>query len=407
MKYSITLSLFITALLSGCSQTIIESASESQKNIQVGPRPYFLIDDLKASPLKDKLESCAEIPFKKTDFSIGHRGAAMQFPEHTKESYEAAARMGAGILECDVTFTADKELVCRHSQCDLHATTNILETELANKCSVPFTPANGDTPASAQCCTSDITLAEFKTLKGKMDGVNAQAKTVAEFLQGTADWRTDGYSSKGTLMTHKESIALFKDLDVKMTPELKSASVDMPFEGMSQKDYASKMINEYVAAGVPASDVFPQSFNRDDVLHWIESSPEFGQQGVFLDERMDTADFKAELSDMVALKDKGVNYIAPPLWALVTVDENKQLAESEYSKLAKQAGLKIITWTLERSGPLNTQGGWYYKSIKDITNTDSDMLVLMDFLAQEVGVEGIFSDWSGTVSYYASCMDLK
>ena len=34
--------------------------------------------------------------------------------------------MGAGIIECDVTFTKDRELVCRHSQCDLHTTTNIL-----------------------------------------------------------------------------------------------------------------------------------------------------------------------------------------------------------------------------------------------------------------------------------------
>ena len=35
-------------------------------------------------------------PFYRTDFSIGHRGAALQFPEHTKEAYEAGARMGAG-----------------------------------------------------------------------------------------------------------------------------------------------------------------------------------------------------------------------------------------------------------------------------------------------------------------------
>ncbi|TMP65107.1 glycerophosphodiester phosphodiesterase, partial [Pseudoalteromonas sp. S1609] len=105
-------------------------------------------------------------------FSIGHRGAPMQYPEHTKESYIAAARMGAGIVECDVTFTNDKELVCRHSQCDLHTTTNILAIpELAAKCSEPFTPANSNsgTPASAKCCTSDISLAEFLTLEGKMD----------------------------------------------------------------------------------------------------------------------------------------------------------------------------------------------------------------------------------------------
>ena len=72
--------------------------------------------------------------------------------------------MGAGILECDVTFTKDQELVCRHSQCDLHTTTNILAIpELAAKCTHAFTPADpaAEKEASAKCCTSDLTLAEF------------------------------------------------------------------------------------------------------------------------------------------------------------------------------------------------------------------------------------------------------
>ncbi len=147
-------------------------------NVQVGPRPYHLVEDMDESALKRKLQQCSEGPFYKTEFSIGHRGAPLQFPEHTKESYEAAARMGAGILECDVTFTKDRQLVCRHSQCDLHTTTNILATPaLAAKCTQPFQPANPTTgrPASALCCTSDITLAEFKQLCGKMDASNPAA----------------------------------------------------------------------------------------------------------------------------------------------------------------------------------------------------------------------------------------
>ncbi len=111
------------------------------KNIQLGPRPFYLVEKMDEGPLKDKLLSCSEKKAKRTDFSIGHRGAALQFPEHTKESYEAARRMGAGILECDVTFTADAELVCRHAQCDLHTTTNILATPMAAECATPFTPA--------------------------------------------------------------------------------------------------------------------------------------------------------------------------------------------------------------------------------------------------------------------------
>jgi glycerophosphoryl diester phosphodiesterase len=160
----------------------------SRASVQLGPRPYYLVDDMQPGPLKERLEQCSEGPFRPSDFSIGHRGAAMQFPEHTRESYVAAARMGAGVLECDVTFTSDRELVCRHSQCDLHTTTNILAIpELAEKCSVPFTPADAatGTPANAQCCTSDITLAEFKSLCGKMDASDPNATTVEQYLGGT------------------------------------------------------------------------------------------------------------------------------------------------------------------------------------------------------------------------------
>ena len=106
------------------------------EDVQLGPRPFYLVDKLSNSRLKRQLEACADGPFHQTTFSIGHRGGgALQFPEHTKESHEAGARMGAGILECDVTFTNDGELVCRHDQCDLHTTTNILVTPLAGKCS--------------------------------------------------------------------------------------------------------------------------------------------------------------------------------------------------------------------------------------------------------------------------------
>ena len=133
--------------------------------VEIGPRPFYLVRDMDDGPLKDELSACTG-PFARKDFSIGHRGAPLQFPEHTRESYIAAANMGAGILECDVTFTKDRELVCRHAQCDLATTTNILATPLAAKCSVPFKGADAaaGTKAEVKCCTSDLTLDEFKSL---------------------------------------------------------------------------------------------------------------------------------------------------------------------------------------------------------------------------------------------------
>jgi glycerophosphoryl diester phosphodiesterase len=379
--------------------------------IELGPRPYFLIGQMTDGPLKSKLQSCADMRFGRKLFSIGHRGAPLMFAEHTVESNVAAARMGAGILECDVTFTKDKALVCRHAQNDLHTTTNILATPLAQKCTKPFAPASGDAPASAECRASDITLAEFRTLKGKMDAFDKKATTAAAYMDGTAKWRTDLYAtSAGTLMTHAESIKLFKSLGAKFTPELKAPSVTMPFDGFTQAAYAQKLVDEYKAAGVPAADVWAQSFSLDDVLYWIKNEPEFGKQAVFLDDRnekggLDPLKPETFKPSMAGLKKMGVNYVAPPMWMLVTLDGGK-VVPSPYAKEAKAAGLDIITWTLERSGPLSAGGGWYYQSVKAATKSDGAMFETLDVLARQVGIKGIFSDWPATVTYYANCMGL-
>lgn len=379
---------------------------------QLGPRPFFLVEDMDEGELKKTLQKCSKGPYFKSDFSIGHRGAPLQFPEHTKESYIAAAEMGAGIIECDVTFTQDKELVCRHSQCDLHTTTNILGIpKLAAKCSVPFSPADpiSGTPASAKCCTSDITLNEFKSLCGTMDASNPNATNVNDYMKGTAEWRTDLYSTCGSVVSHTESIKLIKSLGAKFTPELKSPEIEMPFQGdYTQEEYAQQMINEYKSAGIKAKNVWAQSFNIDDVRYWIENEPRFGKQAVYLDDRIyDGPSYDPSLAYMEELRNQGIRIIAPPMWALLSLDEKNNITPSEYALNAKAAGLDIITWTLERSGPLKNGGGWYHQSIADAINNDGDTMNVLHILAQDVGVKGVFSDWPATVTYYANCMGLK
>jgi glycerophosphoryl diester phosphodiesterase len=77
-----------------------------------------------------------------------------------------------------------------------------------------------------------------------------------------------------------------------------------------------------------------------------------------------------------------------------------------YARAAKDAGLDIITWTLERSGPLKGTTDFYYLSVASAIERDGDMMVVLDVLAQDVGVRGVFSDWPATVTYYANCMGL-
>ena len=387
---------------------LLADAHSTPTPVEYGPRPAYLVDKLPDGELKDKLASCMGQTPSKTDFSIGHRGAPLMFPEHTVQSNVAAARQGAGILECDVTFTADHELVCRHAQNDLHTTTNILVSDLAEKCTAGFTAAAGEEGASAECRTSDITLAEFETLTPKMDSADTTATTAEDYQGGVASFRTQLYSDGADLMTHAESIELFKSLGAKFTPELKSPSVEMPHDGFSQEDYAQKMIDEYKAAGIPASDVWAQSFNLDDVLYWIKAEPEFGKQAVYLvewSEGFDEQDPSTWAQDFAQLKEQGVQYLAPSLNMLLT-NKDGTLAASDYAMKASEAGLNLIAWTLERSGPLSTGGGWYFQSVGDIITDDSDYLVALDVLAQEAGVKGVFSDWPATVTYYANCMGL-
>ena len=51
----------------------------------------------------------------------------------------------------------------------------------------------------------------------------------------------------------------------------------------------------------------------------------------------------------------------------------------------------------------------FYLSIQsttDVTDNDGDYFEVLDVLAQDVGILGIFSDWPATVTYYANCMGL-
>ncbi len=409
-----------TRIVTSTSSQLQSTADQSPAKIgySYGSRPQYLIDDMDDSPLKRELQACEGQMPKKTDFSIAHRGAPLQYSEHTVDSYVASARMGAGILECDVTFTKDRELVCRHAQNDLHTTTNIVASNLANQCTTaPKFNSNGNlsNAKDIECRTSDITLNDYRTLKGKMDAYNDKATNVDDYMNATANWRTDLYSQNGKLMTLKEHIALAERLGMKHTPELKAPSVDMPFIGYSQDDYRQQLIDTYRQAGVNPANVYAQSFDLDDVRYWLKNTPDFGKQAVYLiDDSNETANGKTfDKNDPTTwkhspaeLKRMGVNIIAPATWLLVSSDGNGNLIPSEYAKKANSAGLGIITWSLERSGPLANGGGWYYTGLEDAINNDGDMMNYIDVLAQDVGVMGIFSDWPATVTYYANCKGL-
>ena len=386
-------------------------------------RPRALARRLEAGPLRTALTSC-EGPYPTSRYSIAHRGAPLGYPEHTREGYIAAARMGAGVIECDVVPTSDGELVCRHDVCDLHETTNILDTAIAETCDVPFTPAGDDgSPAHARCCTSALTTQEFKSLCGRMGPVDSSATTVQDYLAGSSA------PGCGTLMTHRESIALFDALRVHMTPELKATRPEERPGIGSHFVLADRMLADYRAAGIEPDRVWPQSFDLEVVEHWIREAPEFGDRVVYLDGRSEALlqDPSRLISESGALdaRDPGelgfgptfsslakanIRILGSPLWMLLTVDPSGTIIPSRYAREARAAGLDLIAWTIERSGsiqetvlPAGPMGSFYFLSVYPALEGEGDILRVLDVLTKDVGVRGVFSDWPATTTYYAHC----
>jgi glycerophosphoryl diester phosphodiesterase len=181
----------------------------------------------------------------------------------------------------------------------------------------------------------------------------------------------------------------------------------MPFNGFTQQQYAQKMIDEYKAAHVSPRRVFPQSFDSNDVLYWIQYEPAFGRQAVFLDDANVVADLPS-FATLAGYKQMGINIWAPPTFALPALDAQNRIVPSQAARDVRAAGLDIITWTLERSGILaDGNNGFYYQTIDAAIKREGDLYKVIDVLARRVGILGVFSDWAAPVTYYANCMGSK
>jgi len=196
----------------------------------------------------------------------------MQLPSHTRESYLAAVRMGAGSLGCEATLLsgATKAFACRTKACDLHLTTNILThavTGLKTKaCSYSEGPG-------WECCASKITRAEFKTLCGTltMQG-NRNAVTMDAYIKSLKNpfRQTTVYQDGGCaeVMTLDDYIALANEQNVRMVPELIDDGISRSL--VADQTLASDFINTFTTK-IDKQYVYPQSSNTKHIKKWLST----------------------------------------------------------------------------------------------------------------------------------------
>ncbi|KAI5302910.1 hypothetical protein KEM56_000233, partial [Ascosphaera pollenicola] len=202
------------------------------------------------------------------------------------------------------------------------------------------------------------------------------------------------------------------------TSELKKPEIPMPFDGdYTQEKYAQQLVDEYKEAKISPKNVFLQSFGLDDILFWLKHDPEFGKQALFLIDAFPTKEAaEMAIGNLTAIKEMGVKTLAPATSDLLVLNtdrkggmDEKPFVATDFAKLAKKLGFGIVTYSIERTGPLSRVDeldDTYVKPIKDALKRDGDVYVMIDALAKEAGVEKMFSDWPATVTYYANCMRL-
>jgi glycerophosphoryl diester phosphodiesterase len=235
-----------------------------------------------------------------------------------------------------------------------------------------------------------------------MDASGPNDGTAEDYaFSGTPSFRTDLYASPGfscpEIPTHAESVQLISSHNIKFTPELKSPEVEMPFTAedgteYTQDDYRQALVDEYTAAGIPADQVWLQSFNPEDVFYWVENTPDFGAQAVALDESgFGNLEEGSTFEDWISLLTaNNVNYVGTAQQFLVEGDPSAELKmkATDYALAAQEAGLKIIAWTNERAGP--GLEGYYWDTLQNIDRVEGDRFHMLHILNTEVGVEGVF-----------------
>ena len=178
------------------------------------------------------------------------------------------------------------------------------------------------------------------------------------------------------------------------TPELKTPpkAVPMPFNGYTQEQFGRDMLDTFLRKGINPLRVWPQSFLPADIFQWLKEYPDtFGPQAVYLDEDGDTPDtLVTATARLPTLKSEGVNIIAPPFNYLITVggENNDTLIPSDYALAAKAAGLSIISWSFERSGPLadvQADEEYYYSNFASAISYDGQEFDVLNVLGNEIG----------------------
>jgi glycerophosphoryl diester phosphodiesterase len=360
---------------------------------------------------------------EKSPLVIGHRGYAGLLPDHTLPGYRLAIEMGADYIEPDLVSTKDGVLVARHEP-NIIATTNVLDhPEFADKRDTRS--IDGGAPEDG-FFVSDFTLKELKTLRAvqpfaerphQFDG-KFEIPTLEEVLDlrdrmSKKLHREIGVYPETKHPTYHEELGL--PLEAKLVRALERHDLDhkrSPVFIQSFEQFNLKKLNRMIPVRlvqlVDANDVNPDGTldytapfdrpydwtvsGRTDTFGYFATDPGLREIRTYADgigpwKRYIVSSALTDVNGDGTIGDENGD-------GAINETDRQPLPPTDLIQRAHRAGLLIHTWTF-RDEPFRLLSSYEGRAVDEY----------LQFF--ELGIDGVFSDFTGTAVVARHLFDLS
>ncbi|KAJ4973195.1 hypothetical protein NE237_006369 [Protea cynaroides] len=336
-------------------------------------RPFY--------PLPSKLADSDRQPLQTTrPYNIAHRGASGEIPEETVAAFMRAIEEGADFLETDILSTKDGVLISFHDV-TLDNTTNIANhTEFANR--------NRTYEVLGVNVTGffvvDFTLKELKSLRVKQ----------------RLTFRDQQYNGEFSIITFEEyiSVALDATRVVGIYPEIKNpVFINQHVKWADGKRFEDKFVDTLKKYGYKGSymsedwlkqPVFIQCSAPTSLLH-ISNQTDMPKIFLIDDVNVTTQDTKQSYSEITS--DKYLKFIrnyvvgiGPWKDTIVPVENNYLMTATDLVARAHAHDLQVHPYTYRNEN--------MYLHF----NFHQDPYAEYDYWINKIGVDGLFTDFTGS-----------
>ncbi|PWZ12155.1 Glycerophosphodiester phosphodiesterase GDPD6 [Zea mays] len=336
-------------------------------------------------PLPSKTKNEEKKPIQTfRPYNIAHRGSNGEIPEETAAAYMRAIEEGADFIESDILASKDGALICFHDV-TLDDTTDVAKRkEFANRrrtYEVEWFNVTG-------WFVVDFTLEELKTLRVKQ----------------RYSFRDQQYNGMFSIITFEEfiSIALDADRTVGIYPEIKDpVFINKHVKWADGKKFEDKFVDtllkygykgQYMSENWLKQPLFIQSFAPTSIVHvsdFIDSPKVFLIDDISV-RTQDTNQSYWEITsdEYLAYISKYVVGLGPWKDTIVPASGNYLMPPSDLVARAHAHNLQVHPYTYR-----NENQFLHFNFFQDPYNE-------YDFWINTVGVDGLFTDFTGTLHRY-------